>query len=190
MEKVSGFTVLEYVRTSIEIIMNLKIEDLEKEFKNRNRFEKDSVDGGLSTISISSNNLIEQSMKDAINAMMETQESARSNYNDKSHVRGPPAKYEKLIQKLESDVRGHIKLEHEMKIHMDYLENKLEILQTQAQSWEQTEAKLKRKAETAQDKLQLVKESKDREIKDLSRKLAESQARLKESMQKASEFEK
>ena len=32
LEKVSAFQVLEYVRTSIEIIMNLKIEDLEKEF--------------------------------------------------------------------------------------------------------------------------------------------------------------
>ena len=42
LEQVSGFQVLEYVRTSIEIIMNLKIEDLEKEFNNRNMFEKDS----------------------------------------------------------------------------------------------------------------------------------------------------
>ena len=50
---------LEYVRTSIEIIMNLKIEDLEKEFNNRNRFEKDSEDGGISTMSVASNNLIE-----------------------------------------------------------------------------------------------------------------------------------
>ena len=52
--------------------MNLKIEDLEKEFNNRNRFEKDSEDGGISTCSVASNNLIEQSMKDAISAMMET----------------------------------------------------------------------------------------------------------------------
>ena len=42
LDQVSGFQVLEYIRTSIEIIMNLKIEDLEKEFHNRNRFEKDS----------------------------------------------------------------------------------------------------------------------------------------------------
>ena len=51
---------LEYIRTSIEIIMNLKIEDLEKEFHNRNRFEKDSQgsDNGVSTISVASNNLI------------------------------------------------------------------------------------------------------------------------------------
>ena len=42
LDQVSAFQVLEYIRTSIEIIMNLKIEDLEKEFHNRNRFEKDS----------------------------------------------------------------------------------------------------------------------------------------------------
>ena len=47
----------------------------------------------------------------------------------KSVVRGPPLVYEKIIQKLESDIRGHIRLEHEMKIHMDYLEGKVEKLQ-------------------------------------------------------------
>ena len=57
---VSGFQVLEYVRTSIEIIMNLKIEDLEKEFQNRNMFEKDSqcTDLDASQMSVASNNLI------------------------------------------------------------------------------------------------------------------------------------
>lgn len=51
---------LEYVRTSIEIIMNLKIEDLEKEFNNRNIFEKDSQGSefNVSLMSVSSNNLI------------------------------------------------------------------------------------------------------------------------------------
>lgn len=39
---------------------------------------------------------------------------------------GPPTTYESIIQKLEADIRGHIRLEHEMKIHMDYLEGKVE----------------------------------------------------------------
>ena len=71
---------MEYVRTSIEIIMNLKIEDLEKEFMNRNKFEKDSQNSefNVETYSVASNNLIQQSMKDALQAMMETQESART----------------------------------------------------------------------------------------------------------------
>jgi len=114
--------------------MNLKIEDLEKEFNNRNLFERDSQgsDLGVTQMSVASNNLIQQSMKDAIQAMMETQESARSSTKGGGDfVRGPPRKYEKLIQKLESDVRGHIRLEHEMKIHMDYLENKIELFQAQ-----------------------------------------------------------
>jgi len=46
-------------------------------------------------------------------------------------VKGPPKKYERIIQKMEADIRGHIKLEHEMKIHMDYLENKIEQFQRQ-----------------------------------------------------------
>lgn len=36
LESATGFSVLEYIRTSIEIIMNLKVEDLEKEFQSKN----------------------------------------------------------------------------------------------------------------------------------------------------------
>ena len=53
-------------------------------------------------------------MKDAIVAMLETQESARTEREERNpgYVRGPPKKYEKLIQKLESDVRGHIRINY------------------------------------------------------------------------------
>ena len=56
-------------------------------------------------------------MKDAIQAMMETVESSRSRFNNdvvnvagSGLVRGPPRKYEKIIEKLESDIRGHIRV--------------------------------------------------------------------------------
>ena len=58
-------------------------------------------------------------MKDAIQAMMETQESARSRVEDVNHVnlvKGPPRKYEKLMQKLESDIRGHIRVSSQRQI--------------------------------------------------------------------------
>ena len=61
LDKVSGFQVLEYIRTSIEIIMNLKIEDLEQEFNKRNRFDPESHRGNLASersISVKSSNLI------------------------------------------------------------------------------------------------------------------------------------
>jgi chromosome segregation ATPase len=97
-------------------------------------------------------------------------------------VRGP--------QKLESDVRGHIRLEHEMKIHMDYLENKIELFQAQASTWEKEKARLIRQLETATDKLALVKESKDREIKDLNRKLTEMGNKLSSQLQRTNEVER
>ena len=64
-------------------------------------------------------------MKDAIQAMMETMESSRSHVNaatskmvNPDFVRGPPRKYEKLIEKLESDVRGHIRVRSSWIVHV------------------------------------------------------------------------
>jgi hypothetical protein len=34
VKKTDGFQVIEYIRSSIEIIMNLKVEDMEREMKN------------------------------------------------------------------------------------------------------------------------------------------------------------
>ena len=53
--------------------MNLKLEDLESEFNNRNLFEKnsDSSEKSVSDIKVGKNNLILRSMKDALEAMKE-----------------------------------------------------------------------------------------------------------------------
>ena len=79
------FQILEYIRSSIEIIMNLKIEDLEKNEgnkKKRHQNGKSNTDvlpseerpntmvaeseTDLEGISVESKNLIQQSMKDAL----------------------------------------------------------------------------------------------------------------------------
>ena len=140
MDNFDCFQILEYIRSSIEIIMNLKIEDLEKNdggkknllsantsqvvsMTNReNAHEESSIDG----ISIESKNLIQQSMKDALLHMIDSNQTSSNQKASKNRKEGPPSTYEKIIQKLEADIRGHIRLEHEMKIHMDYLEGKVE----------------------------------------------------------------
>lgn len=66
-----------------------------------------------------------------------------------------------------------------MKIHMDYLENKIEQFQAQISGWDREKQKLERAAETANDKLKLIKDQKEREIKDLSKKLSDVTSRLK-----------
>ena len=92
--------------------MNLKIEDLEKEFQNRNQFAAGDLDDSCTNISqysVASSNLIQQSMKDALMVMNESVDSQRFDPQSKT-VKGPPKSYERLIQKLESDVRGHIRV--------------------------------------------------------------------------------
>ena len=115
---------LDYIRTSIEIIMNLKVEDLEKEFEQKNSLKDNLKEERSSSellqeiqqISVSSSNLIQQSMKDALLSMVEQMDSARSTAGcskcgaNEIKESGPPKKYEKIIQKLESDVRGHIRV--------------------------------------------------------------------------------
>ena len=57
-------------------------------------------------------------MKDALLAMTEAMESARSargcaNCGMEPVVGQPSKKYERIIQKLESDIRGHIRVSQE-----------------------------------------------------------------------------
>ena len=65
--KQDGFQILEYIRSSIEIIMNLKIEDLEKEMSLKNHRNNESgVDMNSSGYSITSASFVHASMKEAL----------------------------------------------------------------------------------------------------------------------------
>lgn len=181
------FQLLEYIRSSIEIIMNLKIEDLEKNDQKKtpqsynnygtSRHGQDT-EMSLSKISVASKNLILQSMKDALIYMIENKETADnvdalqaesaskhgSSLKKSRGVKGPPLVYEKIIQKLESDIRGHIRLEHEMKIHMDYLEGKVEKLQKDQEQLNSEKQRMEQKMENLHKKMKEIEE--DRDLKD------------------------
>ena len=55
-------------------------------------------------------------------------ESFFNNYNTKSEGSNVEA-YEELLRKSESDIRNHIKIEHQMKIYSDNLKAKIEELE-------------------------------------------------------------
>lgn len=75
----------------------------------------------IEQLSVSSTNLIQQSMKDALLAMTEAMDSARSTTecnNCGSTAAGGKAskKYERILQKLESDIRGHIRVSLKLQV--------------------------------------------------------------------------
>ena len=65
-----------------------------------------------------------------------------------------------------------------MKIHMDYLENKLELWEPKLKNYEQEREKLIHREELATEKLLLLKDAKNKEIKDLKEKLTENTKKM------------
>lgn len=80
-------------------------------------------------------------------------------------AKGPPKEYERIIQKLEADIRGHIRLEHEMKIHMDYLEAKVEKFEKEQKQLEEEKKQTAKKISQLQEKINLFKTDRDDQAK-------------------------
>jgi DNA polymerase III delta prime subunit len=91
----SLIALINYVKSSIEILMNLKIED----YLEMKRIEKEEI-------------------KERKKLIMSVSSSVLSV--------DPPQDYEELIQKYEGDIRKHIRIEQQMKLHSESLQQKLE----------------------------------------------------------------
>lgn len=85
---------ISYIKTSIEILMNLKIEDYLAMKKQEKEMGKHDEVRLSSTESVLSND--------------------------------PPQDYEEVIQKFEGDIRKHIRIEQQMKLHSESLQQKIE----------------------------------------------------------------
>lgn len=94
-----------------------------------------------------------------------------------------PKIYEELIQSLEADIRKHIRIEHQLKLHMESLEDRIEELERDMETMESDEIHLKEKIKQLNsgkdennDALNMVKELK----KELSQSKLELSAAKKE----------
>lgn len=89
-----SYVVLEYIKSSVDIILNLKFEEIEKRLIDKNTVG-----------SIKSNN--NESKK---GSSMSHQEGFPSGRSLQSNQEGPPKIYEEVIQNLEADIRKHIRV--------------------------------------------------------------------------------
>ncbi|CDW89795.1 UNKNOWN [Stylonychia lemnae] len=109
--KFDSLTVLDYIKTSIEILMQMKLEE-EKIGGDQNGDKVQRISKKPST---STQNFDHQS---------ETPQS--------SSVRSielPPKEYETQLQQYESEVRNHIKCEQQLKLHIEVLQEKIDELE-------------------------------------------------------------
>jgi hypothetical protein len=94
LRDVDAFTILDYIKTSIEILMNMKMEEQEGDSQAKNNAVKKGGLRSLKKSGIDGNSM----------AAISDTESTRS-------LDEPPKDYEVMLQKYEAEVRNHIKIE-------------------------------------------------------------------------------
>ena len=197
ISKLDPFVVLQYISSSIDVIINLKFEDIESKMIQKTQEGKDSNLGDtlgeqikdlrqsmleeIEVASLKSGDVVAkgrrqpssevESLQPEENDLEETPpqlkakakknskmgmsgqheaQSARAGGADKSHRKdkseasndsftdsslgGPscPRVYEEMIQQLEADVRKHIRIEHQLKLHIESVEDRVEELERDA----------------------------------------------------------
>lgn len=98
LKDVDAFTILDYIKTSIEILMNMKMDESE-------------------------------TAKPKKEPVLSDTESLRS-------MDDPPKDYEQMLQKYEAEVRNHIKIEQQLKLHIECVQDKLDDCEKQQGKWE------------------------------------------------------
>jgi len=61
-------------------------------------------------------------------------------------------------------VRGHIRLEHEMKLHMDYLEQKVEDFEREQVRWDQERRQFAKKAQVVEEQLKAAQAEAEKRV--------------------------
>jgi hypothetical protein len=143
LRQIEPSTIIEYIRSSVEILMNLKQEEFEANKKGRKKAKSKPqklIDDSCELLSMTSQSLC----------------STLEKFKD-----GPPQEYEEAIQKLEGDVRMHIRVEQQMRLHIENLQQKIEDLGRENGS--------QRISDLAKIKHQHLEDSKkhDEQVKDL-----------------------
>jgi transcription elongation factor Elf1 len=52
-------------------------------------------------------------------------------------MEGPPKVYEEIMRNLEADVRKHIRIEHQLKLHIESVEDRVEELEREADQYDE-----------------------------------------------------
>lgn len=111
LRETDPFTVLEYIKTSIEILMNMKMEEHEAEMEKK---KKESRRKNRSSLLSENGGLLESVDPEDIESSSETGKTDRIN------------DYDSMLQKYEAEVRNHIKIEQQLKLHIECIQDKLD----------------------------------------------------------------
>lgn len=110
LKSIDSFVIMDYIKQSVEILMNLKMEEFhfkEEENRRKGNFEKEEKQLKFKREVIDEAKKTKSKVLAGVAAVIaETSIDTDPDYTD----REPPKGYERMLQKLESDIRSHIKV--------------------------------------------------------------------------------
>ena len=112
LRNLSSLTILAYIKTKFEDLMQLRLEE-----------EKDSGSG--------------KNKHGHGPGRFDVNNGATSEFTSTFHSLDlPPEEYEQQLQDYEAEVRNHIKVEQQLKLHIEVLQEKIDDLEKEKKDWE------------------------------------------------------
>lgn len=169
--KFDSLTVLDYIKTSIEILMQIKDDGNDKGNGNNNGGSNWLENLNYSNLNSNrGNNPTTRDLNDT--ALSSTFKS----------IDLPPKEYEQQLQQYEAEVRNHIKVEQQLKLHIEVLNEKIEEFDKEREEIKEAVLKEHKEAEKKlKEKFQNILDNKNSEIARINRDMQIYQAQLKQS---------
>ena len=114
LRNLSSLTILAYIKTKFEDLMQLRLEEEKENGSSKNR---PGGGGG------------HRNHFDQVGAASEFTSTFHS-------IDLPPEEYETQLQDYEAEVRNHIKVEQQLKLHIEVLQEKIDDLEKEKKEWE------------------------------------------------------
>ena len=114
LRNLGSLTILAYIKTKFEDLMQLRLEEEKEPNSHRNRNH----------------------------GRFDVNNGATSEFTSTFHSLDlPPEEYEQQLQDYEAEVRNHIKVEQQLKLHIEVLQEKIDDLEKEKKEWEAKGAK-------------------------------------------------
>lgn len=141
--KFDSLTIIDYIRTSIEILMQMKLDD-DKGGDLGKSLKRDASE--------ISNSIIKRNDQTPLSSTTKSLDL-------------PPKEYEQQLQQYEAEVRNHIKVEQQLKLHIEVIQEKLDDLEKEKTQFQAIMDKTKKDIESQIKKqFEQIMEQKDKEI--------------------------
>ena len=110
LRNLSSLTILAYIKTKFEDLMQLRLEEEKDAGSGKNKHGPGRFD---------------------------VNNGATSEFTSTFHSLDlPPEEYEQQLQDYEAEVRNHIKVEQQLKLHIEVLQEKIDDLEKEKKDWE------------------------------------------------------